>query len=100
MSTIPGVLTPSARAGSLAALEVSPEVLRAIPADFAKTAPYCSAGDQRGSLVIATAAPGNQQVIDDLRLLTGLEVEEALAPLSEILEKIAAAYQVTVEADD
>jgi len=97
MSTTPGVLAPSARAGSLARLEVSPEVLRAIPADFAKRHRIVPLEINGDSLVIATAAPGNQQVIDDLRLLTGLEVEEAIAPLSEILEKIAAAYQVTVE---
>src|SRR6185312_10389975 len=40
---------------------------------------------------------GQHQVIDDLRLLTGLEVEETEAPEAEILQKIGECYQVTVE---
>ena len=36
-------------------------------------------------------------MIDDIRLLSGLEVEEFDAPAAEILEKIAECYQVTVE---
>src|SRR6267142_536571 len=52
---------------------------------------------KNGTLHIATADPGNQRVIDDIRLLSGLEVKESEAPVSEILEKIAECYQVTVE---
>ncbi len=97
MSTIPGVLVPSARSAGPARLEVSPEVLRAVPADFAKQHRILPLEIKQDVLWIATSAPGNQVVIDDLRLLTGCEVEEIIAPLSEILEKIAAAYQITVE---
>src|SRR6185503_2829717 len=50
-----------------------------------------------GTIHVATAAPGNQRVIDDIRLLTGLEVQESEAPADEVSEKIAAHYQVTVE---
>src|SRR6201999_4068529 len=35
--------------------------------------------------------------IDDIRLLSGLEVEEFTAPVGEIIEKISTCYQVTVE---
>src|SRR6185369_10583289 len=37
------------------------------------------------------------QVIEDIRLLTGLEVQEFEAPAAEIVEKISECYQVTVE---
>jgi hypothetical protein len=50
-----------------------------------------------GTVHIAAATPGDQRVIDDIRLLTGLEVEESEASPTELLEKISACYQVTVE---
>src|SRR5256885_10695149 len=50
-----------------------------------------------GTIHIATADPGNQRVIDDIRLLSGLEVQESVATASEIQDKIAECYQVTVE---
>jgi type II secretory ATPase GspE/PulE/Tfp pilus assembly ATPase PilB-like protein len=80
-----------------ARLEVSPDVVRLVPAGFAKQHRILPLELRRGGLVVATAAPADARVIDDLRLLTGLEIEEQTAPLNEILEKIAGAYQVTVE---
>ena len=50
-----------------------------------------------GAIHVATAEPGNQRVIDDIRLLSGLEVQEQETPSAELLEKIAECYQVTVE---
>ena len=52
---------------------------------------------RNGTIHVATSEPGNQRVIDDIRLLSGLEVEEFVAAGAEILEKIAECYQVTVE---
>ena len=57
----------------------------------------CHIGIDLTTIRILTASPGQQQVIDDIRLLTGLEVEETEAPAAEILQRIAAGYQVTVE---
>jgi type II secretory ATPase GspE/PulE/Tfp pilus assembly ATPase PilB-like protein len=82
---------------NLAKLEVSPEVIRTLPAEFAKRHRIVPFQIANGSLHIATAAPGNQRVLDDIRLLSGLEVEEFIAPVDEIIEKIATCYQVTVE---
>jgi hypothetical protein len=42
------------------------------------------------------AEPGNQRVIDDIRLLSGWKWRNLPAP-AEIIEKIAECYQVTVE---
>jgi type II secretory ATPase GspE/PulE/Tfp pilus assembly ATPase PilB-like protein len=83
--------------GSLARLELSPAMIRVLPADFVKRHRILPLEINGGILRIATAAPGNGQIIDDLRLLTGLEIEETVAPLNAILEKIAEYYQVTVE---
>src|SRR5438067_8993535 len=85
------------RAGSLARLTVSPEAIRALPADFVKRHRVLPYDIRHGALHVATADPGNQRVIDDIRLLSGLEVQESEAPSAEILEKIAECYQVTVE---
>ena len=84
-------------AGALARLTVPPEVVRLLPADFVKRHRLLPLDINGGVLRIATASPATPQLIDDLRLLTGLEIEESAAPAGEILEKIAACYQITVE---
>ena len=65
-------------------LAASPEAVRSLPAEFAKQHRILPLEARNGILRIATAQPGNQRVIDDIRLLTGLEVEEAEAPASQI----------------
>ncbi len=83
--------------GGLARLNVSPEAIRALPADFVKRHRVLPFQIRHGAIHVATAEPGNQRVIDDIRLLSGLEVQESEAPVAEILEKIAECYQMTVE---
>jgi type IV pilus assembly protein PilB len=80
-----------ARAGA------TPEAIRALPADFVKRHRVLPLRIHSGTIHLATAEPGNQRVIDDVRLLTGLEVEEHEAVAAELLQKIAECYQVTVE---
>src|ERR1039458_1595368 len=89
-----GSLNPAAESARLAA---SMEAVRALPADFVKRHRILPFKIEGGTIHIATAAPGNQRVIDDIRLLTGLEVHETETPESEVAEKIAEHYQVTVE---
>jgi type IV pilus assembly protein PilB len=83
--------------GKLAKLDVPPEVIRALPAEFAKRHRIVPVRIVEGAIHIATSVPGNQRMIEDIRLLSGLEVEEFEAPAAEIIEKIAECYQVTVE---
>jgi type II secretory ATPase GspE/PulE/Tfp pilus assembly ATPase PilB-like protein len=85
------------QAGRLAQLNVSPDAIRHLPIEFVKRHQILPFELRNGSLLIATTEPGNQRVVDDIRLLTGLEVEEFKAPEAEIQEKIAECYQVTVE---
>ena len=94
---VPGLFGSGGRPGALGRLQVSPEALRSLPADFVKRHQVLPFKISDGTLHIATAAPGNQRVIDDIRLLSGLEVQEAEAAGPEVLEKIAECYQVTVE---
>src|SRR5205085_10348947 len=67
---------PGARAESSAELVVAPEALRALPAEFVKRHRILPFKIQNGTLHVATAELGNQRVIDDIRLLSGLEVHE------------------------
>jgi type IV pilus assembly protein PilB len=78
-------------------LTVPSEIIRLLPAEFVKRHRVLPFDLRNGAVCIATAEPGNQRLIEDIRLLSGLEVEEFTAPQPEILEKIAECYQVTVE---
>ena len=85
------------RAVGQARLASSPEAAGILPVDFIKRHRVLPLRVGGGAIVIATAEPGNQQVIDDIRLLTGLEVEEQVVESAELLERIAESCQVTVE---
>ncbi len=82
---------------NLAKLAVSPEIIRVLPAEFVKRHGILPFEIGNGTIRIAASAPGNQRVIDDIRLLSGLEVEEFEAPAAEIAAKISECYSVTVE---
>lgn len=97
MEVVPRQRALRNRLETLARLNASPEAVRALPAEFVKRHRVFPFDIRRGTLQVATVDPGNQRVIEDIRLLSGLEVEEFEAPVSEILEKIAECYQVTVE---
>jgi type II secretory ATPase GspE/PulE/Tfp pilus assembly ATPase PilB-like protein len=82
---------------SVARLVVSPEAIRTLPADFVKRHRVLPLKIEDGTLHLATAEAVTPRVIDDIRLLTGLEVHEFQTPAAELLQKIAECYQVTVE---
>ncbi|HEY3864439.1 MAG TPA: GspE/PulE family protein [Verrucomicrobiae bacterium] len=85
------------RPGGQARLVVSPEAAGALPVEFIKRHRVLPIRIGGGAIVIATAEPGHQRIIDDIRLLTGLEVEEQAVEANELLERIAESCQVTVE---
>src|SRR4051812_34413978 len=87
----------TANGGGRRALTPSPEAIRALPADFVKKHRVLPLEIFGGTIRVATAELGNGRVIDDIRLLSGLEVEEISAPVDELMERIAELYQVTVE---
>jgi len=87
----------SLRPGGLARLDLPPTITSALPSEFIKQHRVLPIQLDAGTIVIATAEPANQRVIDDIRLLTGREVSECHFESAELLEKIAACCQVTVE---
>ncbi len=89
--SLPGQTSVSARPDTAALAE------RVLPADFIQRHQVLPLRIQDGVLHIATADPGNQRVIDDIRLLTGLEVETVETPAAEIAGRISTNSQVTVE---
>src|SRR5207247_9495378 len=82
---------------SMTKLCLAAEAGRAPPSDFVTLNRVLPFEIRNGTIHIMTSDPGNQRVIEDIRLLSGLEVRETEAPVTEILEKIAECYQVTVE---
>src|ERR1039458_28787 len=71
----------------------TPDALRALPAGFVKQHRVLPLKIEDGILHLATAEPGNARVVDDVRLLTGLEVIEEEFPAAEIAEALAGRYQ-------
>src|SRR5207249_4417400 len=73
----PGFLTEVPGSGgrleSLAKLNVTPEAVRALPSDFVKRHRVLPFEIRNGTIHIVTSAPGNQRVIEDIRLLRGLD---------------------------
>jgi type II secretory ATPase GspE/PulE/Tfp pilus assembly ATPase PilB-like protein len=93
------VLPPNGVPGLAAVdrLNIPPEVIKLLPSEFVRANRVLPLGSHNGLLRIATARPGNDRIIEDIRLLTGLEVEEVTAPEQQILERIAECYRITVE---
>ncbi len=89
--------TASEKTGNSFKLAASTEALGLLPPDFVKRHGILPLKIEGDLLYIATAEPGNLNVINDIRLLTGLEVVEEKVPASDISETIAGRYQVTVE---
>jgi type IV pilus assembly protein PilB len=88
---------PLAPKFTLSGIEIAPEALRLLPSEFVKRHRVLPFKIASGSVHIATDQPGNQKLIEDIRLLTGLEVEEVEVAGTEVLSRIAECYQVTVE---
>ena len=74
--------------GGTSKLAATPDALSALSPDFVKRHRVLPLKIQDGVLHLATAEPGNARVIDDIRLLTGLEVVEEEFPASEIAQTI------------
>ncbi|HMN96160.1 MAG TPA: ATPase, T2SS/T4P/T4SS family [Phycisphaerales bacterium] len=78
----------------LATLEVGDDVLRAIPPKVVFRQRCVPIGRRGGVLRVATANPFDSATFDQLRLLTGLAVELALADERDIAKFIRANYGV------
>ncbi len=76
---------------------VAREVIDLLPAEFAQSRNVLPLSVDQGLLRIATTDPGNAVLQDEIRLVSGLDVEVVLAPANKIGERIRQFYELTVE---
>jgi type IV pilus assembly protein PilB len=91
---LPGLDLPRARRGNW---DASPEAIRTLPLEFVRKHRVLPTAIRNGTLRLAMANLAEAHVLEDVRLMTGLEVDAFEAPADEILERIAEGHQVTVE---
>ncbi len=72
--------------------ELPPEVLRLIPAGLARLNRALPVGADENTVVVVLADPLNPQTAEDLRFTLGKEIQVAVAPVSQIEERIARHY--------
>ena len=84
----------------LTGLSLEPELQRLVPARLAYRARVLPLGRENGTLKVATDDPFRLEELDELRLLTGLEVEASLAATDALEETLARLYGVGADALD
>jgi len=78
----------------LSSVEVDVETLRSMPAKLVYRKRLVPVARENGKLTVATCDPYDLYAFDELRLLTGLEIEPALAPQEDIDKIIKAHFGV------
>jgi type IV pilus assembly protein PilB len=78
-------------------VEIAPEATRLVPADFCREHMIIPVESDGRSLLVVMADPGNMQLIEDLRSMTGLEVRPAVGIPDEIRRAINLHYRVASE---
>lgn len=80
-------------------IKLSKEILSSIPASIATSSMIVPISKQGKKLTVAMANPLEQYVIDDLRFVTQLDVNIAVAPESEVHDAIERYYINNVESE-
>ena len=80
-------------------LKIPREVLSLIPASVAEASMIVPISKKDRKMVVAMANPLEQYVIDDLRFITQMDVDIAVAPESEVQQIVAENYMNGVDAD-
>ena len=78
----------------LTTVKIDVETLRSLPARLVYRKKLVPVARENGKLTVATCDPYDLYAFDELRLLTGLEIEPALSPAEEISKVIKAHYGV------
>lgn len=78
-------------------LEISPEVVKKVPAKFATHYGCVPVEDRNGILVVAVSEPLNAHLIDDIRMMLKTRIEPVVATPGEITRTIKALYGVGAE---
>ena len=76
---------------NLAEVEIDIETLRSLPPKLIRRKGIIPVRRDNGKLTVATSDPFDLYAFDEIRLLTGLEIEPALAP-EEDIQKVIKAY--------
>jgi type II secretory ATPase GspE/PulE/Tfp pilus assembly ATPase PilB-like protein len=77
--------------------EIQPEALRLIPAEFCREHVLIPIETDGRSVLVVMADPGNMQVTEELRSMTGLDVRPAVGIPDEIRRAINQRYRVSSE---
>ncbi len=80
---------------SLGETRIEPEVAKLIPHALARRHKCVAVKLQAGRVLVAIADPLNVIAVDDVRLITGMEVDLAVATEDDIATALARSYQVT-----
>ncbi|MGH2399431.1 MAG: ATPase, T2SS/T4P/T4SS family, partial [bacterium] len=76
----------------LSGIEIDPDVVKVIPQHIAQRHKVLAIGKTRKKLRLAIADPLNVVALDDVRLVTGLEIEAVVAAEDDILAAISRHY--------
>lgn len=82
----------------LTSVELDQAVIDLVPSDIASKFSVIPVGRQGRVLHLAMANPSNIYAVEDIKFLTGFEVQPVVAPESRIREAIGAYYDNTTEA--
>ncbi len=82
----------------LTAVELDQAVIDLVPSDIASKFSVIPVGRQGRILHLAMANPSNIYAVEDIKFLTGFEVQPVVAPESRIREAIGTYYDNTTEA--
>ena len=74
--------------------EVDPEIARLVPEDFARRHLVLPLGRQDGHIAVAMSDPANLPLLNDIRLLTGLNVTAYVASPSDILANLSRVHSM------
>jgi type IV pilus assembly protein PilB len=85
---------------NLAYFEIDPSVVKLIPYDTAKRYQILPLSRVGASLTIAMVDPTNVFAMDDIKFMTGFNIEPVVASESSILEGIERAYGAAAAADE
>lgn len=77
---------------NLADLDVAPEVIKLVPRDIAEKYAILPVNKGERSLIVAMADPSNIYAVDDLKYVTGLNIEPVVASEVAIRDAIAKYY--------
>ncbi len=84
----------------LTATEFDADILKLVPKEVCEKQKIIPVGKSGSSLVVAMADPTNLHAIDDIKFLTGMNIEPRVASEGAILTAIETAYAATTNYDE